>query len=460
MMFNSLKSRLWLTYALIILFLLGAIGVGVLVTLRNNPLLYRQPILQLEEMASVTTARLADGDDPASLNQALRSIAGKTGTRLVLYGPDGHLVADSESLPGAHIELTPPLTPSNPGEVRFIRDMRGRSWLYTLVLFSDRYYLVAAMPQPRLPLALLLRDELFKPLVRAGLYAMLVAIGLALLLAKWVEAPLQKLAHQSAAVTRGDARPIPPEGPAEVRQLFGAFNEMITRLNASQQSQRDFIANVSHELKTPLTSIQGFAQAILEHQPSSARETEQSARIILDEARRMNKMVLGLLTLARLDAGMADPKIEAVNLQALLRNVLEKLSPQAQAAGVSLHDDFTDLPALQSDAENLTQVFVNLIENAIKYSTPGGQVWVTGCLAGEQVELHVRDSGCGIPLEDQARIFERFYQADKARSGGPKRGIGLGLAIAAQLVKAMGGSITVESAPGTGSDFMVKLPIA
>ena len=459
MMFNSLKSRLWLTYALIIILLLAAVGVGVLVTLRNNPLLYRQPLLKLEDVIGSTTTLLSGSDDPAILKSQIKAAAGKTGTRLALYQLDGSLVVDSDGLPGAHIELIPPLTPSIIGEVRFISDTRGRNWVYTLKQFNNRYYLLAASRQPRLPLELLLRDELFKPLVRAGLYAMLAAIALAILLGNWVEAPLQKLARQSADVSRGTAHPIPPEGPTEVRQLFGAFNDMVSRLNSSQQSQRDFIANVSHELKTPLTSIQGFAQAILDQQPSPPAETGQSARIILDEARRMNRMVMGLLTLARLDAGILEPKREAVDLQALLRNVLEKLAPQALSAGVALNEDLVSVPIVLVDAENLTQVFVNLVENAIKYSNSGGQVQVTCHQVDRLVEVHVRDNGRGIPLEDRERIFERFYQADKARSGGPNRGLGLGLAIANQMMKSMGGTITVESEPGTGSDFMVKLPI-
>jgi signal transduction histidine kinase len=458
MMFNSLKSRLWLTYALIIVFLLIAVGVGVLVALRNNPLLYRQPLIQLEAVVN-TTALLSGTDDPEILKSQIKAAANKTGIRLALYQLDGSLVADSDDLPGAYIELVSPLIPSNIGEVRFTGDTRGRNWVYTLKQFGDHYYLLAATRQPRLPLQLLLRDELFKPLIRAGLYAMLAAIALAILLGNWVEAPLQKLASQSAAVSRGIAQPIPPEGPSEVRQLFSAYNDMVTRLNSSQQSQRDFIANISHELKTPLTSIQGFGQAILDQQPAPSGETSQSAQVILDEAQRMNKMVLGLLTLARLDAGISTPKKDAIDLQALLRNTLEKLAPQAQTAGVSLHEEFTEIPTLLADAENLMQVFVNLVENAIKYSNRGDQVWVTCCQVDRQVEVHVRDNGRGIPLEDQARIFERFYQADKARSGGPKRGIGLGLAIANQMVKSMGGTITVESELGTGSNFMVKLPL-
>jgi two-component system OmpR family sensor kinase len=460
-MFNSLKSRLWLTYFLIIILLLTAVGLGVLVTLRNNPLLYRQPLGQLETAVNMTSTVIAGVTDPMVLKSQIQTAAERSGIRLALYELDGKLVADSAALPGNRIELTVPRKDSIPGEVNFIDDVRGRSWLYSLKQISGRHYVLAASLKPRIPLALLLKDELFKPLVRAGVIAMLAAIALAIILGNWVEAPLQKLVNQSDAVTRGEAQPIPPEGPSEVRRLFTAFNNMVLRLNASQQSERDFIANVSHELKTPLTSIQGFAQAILDQQPAAPPETEKSASIILDEARRMNKMVIGLLTLARLDAGITSMKVEVVNLQALLQNVLEKLTPQAKSAGVILEQDLRPVPEILADAENLTQVFVNLVENGIKYSKQeGGQVRVSLHQRDDLIEVHVLDNGRGIPLKDQARIFERFYQTDKARSGGPKRGVGLGLSIASQLVKAMGGTLSVESEAAGGCDFMVKLPLA
>jgi len=458
-MFTSLKSRLWLTYALMIALVLGAVGIGVLLSLRKSPLVYRQPLTQLEAVVNSTVSLINTNPNATGLKSILKSESLKTKTRLAIYQPDGVLVFDSDILPGDRLTLSAPLDASAPGEVRFTDDLKKRGWLYTLKPINDQLYLLAAGRLPRLPLLLILRDELFTPFVRAGLLAMLLAVALAIILGNWVEAPLLKLAQQAAAVTRGDAQPIPMEGPTEVRQLSGTFNEMVTKLNASQQSQRDFIANVSHELKTPLTSIQGFAQAILDQSSPLPDETRQSARIILDEAHRMNRLVMGLLTLARLDTGMTESRKEAVDLEALLRNVLERLAPQAQSAQVALIDRIELVPEIMADPESLSQIFTNLIDNAIKYSKKDGKVTVTCQQRGSELEVHILDTGVGIPLRAQARIFERFYQIDKSRRGGAKRGVGLGLAIASQFVKSMGGIITVQSEPGKGSDFMVKLPI-
>ncbi len=458
-MFTSLKSRLWLTYALMIVLVLGAVGIGVLLSLRKSPLVYRQPLNQLEVVVNSTIGRINTNPGATGFESILTGESIKTKTRLALYRADGELVFDSDMHPGNHLVIPTPLSASGTGEIRFVNDQKNRGWLYTLKPINDQFYLMAAGRLPRLPLLLILRDELFTPFVRAGVLAMLLAVALAIIFGNWVEAPLNKLARQANAVTQGNARPIPLEGPAEIKQLVGTFNEMVTKLNASQESQRDFIANVSHELKTPLTSIQGFAQAILEQASPAPDETRQSAKIILNESQRMNKLVIGLLTLARLDAGITDSKKENVDLAVILRSVLERLTPQAQNASVTLVDQIGPVPEIMTDAENITQVFVNLIDNAIKYSKKGGKVTVSCLQHGAEVEVHIIDNGAGIPLQDQTRIFERFYQIDKSRRGGVKHGVGLGLAIANQIVKSMGGVLTVESTPGTGSDFMVKLPI-
>jgi len=458
-MFSSLKSRLWLTYTLLIVLLLSSVGIGILLTLRNNPVLYRQPVTQLESVIDRTINLISRTPDIRDMKSVLFDQSHLTNTRLALFHADGTLEFDSEPPPGAQLQLSIPLIPSIPGEVRFVNDLRDRGWVYTVKPVNDKLFLMAAIKKPRLPLSLLLRDELFTPLVRAGMLAMLLAVALAIFLGNWVEAPLLKLAGQATAVTRGGAKPVSLEGPTEVKQLLGTFNDMVTKLNASQQSQRDFIANVSHELKTPLTSIQGFAQAILDQVNVSEEETQQSAKIILNEAQRMNRLVMDLLTLARLDAGNTGSRKGDVDLAAVLHNVLERLTPQAQQAAVTLVDQINPVPGIQADVESLSQVFANLIDNAIKFSSRGGKVTVSCRAKGGEIEVHVVDSGVGIAKQDQARIFERFYQIDKSRRGGVKRGVGLGLAIANQLITSMGGSIAVQSDQGAGSDFMVKLPI-
>jgi signal transduction histidine kinase len=217
------------------------------------------------------------------------------------------------------------------------------------------------------------------------------------------------------------------------------------------------VANVSHELRTPLTSIRGFAQAILDGTASDAESQGHAAQVILDEADRLRRLVDDLLELARLDSGQIVFARDRVDLNRLIAAVVERLSPRAAEAGVTVRYDPPRFPNLIGDGDRLAQVFTNLLDNAIKYSGAGGEVRVWGDTTEAWVTAHIDDSGPGIPPEELSRIFERFYQLDKARSG---RGAGLGLAISHEIVREHGGHLVAQSSPGKGSRFSVQLPIS
>jgi two-component system sensor histidine kinase ResE len=235
---------------------------------------------------------------------------------------------------------------------------------------------------------------------------------------------------------------------------------MADQVEASQRSQRDLVANVSHELKTPLTSIQGFSQALLDGTAVGPGDPARAARVIHDEAGRMGRMVDDLLVLARFDAGQVEMTRERVHLGPLLRACVEKLGPQMEAATVALALDIPDGLSALGDGDRLAQVFTNLLDNAVAHTRAGGQIGVTARPADQtdSVEVVVTDTGDGIPAEELPRVFERFYQVDKARRH--SRGAGLGLAITKEIVEAHGGTISAESVVGLGSKFTVRLPDA
>jgi signal transduction histidine kinase len=184
-----------------------------------------------------------------------------------------------------------------------------------------------------------------------------------------------------------------------------------------------------------------------------------AAQIIYDEAGRMHRMVLDLLDLARLDAGTLDLKRGVVDISALLQSMLEKFAPLAGRKEVRLSFSGPGLPLIPGDGDRLAQVFTNLIENALKFTPAGGQVGLSAKVAGAWLEIEVSDAGAGIEPGALPHIFERFYQADASRRGGEKHGAGLGLAIVAEIVRAHGGKISVQSSPGQGSVFFVSLPL-
>jgi two-component system sensor histidine kinase ResE len=271
---------------------------------------------------------------------------------------------------------------------------------------------------------------------------------------------LRRISATARAVASGEYRPIPLEGPSEVQELVRSFNEMSALVQVSQQSQRDFVANVSHDLKTPLTSIQGFAQAILDGTANNPEALNKATKVIHAEASRMNRLVTDLLELARLDSGIVELERAPLNLAELLKGVIEQFNPQVLKADIDLKVEIDPISDIIGDSDRLKQVFTNLIDNALKHTPISGSITLRARQVESHVEVLVSDTGPGIPPGELSRIFERFYQVDKSRRGGSERGMGLGLAIAHEIVTAHGGTISAHNNPKQGSSFVVKLPVA
>lgn len=233
----------------------------------------------------------------------------------------------------------------------------------------------------------------------------------------------------------------------------------VTDVVRAEQMRRDFIANVSHEMRTPLTSISGYVETLLESEYDLPGPTREFLAIILKNATRMNRLTEDLLALASVESGDYKVKSRAVPASMLVRDAIHALAGIVIDGDVKLEAGITtETPAL-ADEDALTQVFGNLIENAVKYGKNGGRVIVGARDCEGSVEFYVQDFGPGIASEHLPRIFERFYRVDKARSR-ESGGTGLGLAIAKHIVMAHGGTIRVESELGLGATFLFTLPIA
>lgn len=456
-MFSSLRARLWLSYAGLIVLALSIMFLALGVYLWRNPLLYRQTLTRLRTVEAAVAKRQG-GVFGQSLPAAMQRAAKAFDVRLLWFDPDGLLLEDTG--PSQPLIALPRETVLR-REAPILRDEAGQQWLYTRQALEDGSTLLIVALRPRVPLWSVLQNEVLPIFLQGGGAALLLSLALAFLMARWVADPLQRIVTASQHVPVADQPPLEERGPREVRELTRAFNAMTARVQASQKSQRDFVANVSHELKTPLTSIQGFAQAILDETADTPESRTQAAEIIYNESARMYRMVLDLLDLACLDAGTADLKTEAVDVTALLNGMAEKFSLQAQQAGVTLQVDAPPgLPSLAADGDRLAQVLTNLVDNALKHTPPGGQVALGAQLERAEMVIRVADTGAGIPAQAIPHIFERFYQADASRPGGEKRGAGLGLAIAHEIIAAHGGRITLRSQEGQGTVFYVHLPLS
>lgn len=459
-MFQSIRTRLFLTYLLIISLVLVVIGVSLTIFLLRNPVVEQFTYRRMEASLGLLTNR---GDrilaDSALADRRLLDRLDELSDFRAILVSGGELVGDSRSgdhsIPASVLNEAQTSPTSLSGSYRVLGEGR---WLYVSQPLATGEVLVLIAPRPN-PLALRTwGDDLLRPLLQAGLLGLLCSVLLSWLFSRWVAAPLKRISRASDAIAEGDYSPISvPQAPTEVRSLALSFNEMAEQVQNSRAIQRDFVANVSHELRTPLTSIRGFAQAILDGTASDADSQGHAAKVILDEADRLRRLVDDLLELARLDSGQIVFARERVDLNALIAAVVERLSPRAAEAGVTVKYDPPGFPDLIGDGDRLAQVFTNLLDNAIKYSGAGGQVRVWGETAEAWVTAHIDDSGPGIPPEELSRIFERFYQLDKARSG---RGAGLGLAITHEIVRGHDGHLVAQSSPGKGSRFSVQLPIA
>jgi two-component system phosphate regulon sensor histidine kinase PhoR len=234
----------------------------------------------------------------------------------------------------------------------------------------------------------------------------------------------------------------------------------ITELRRLERVRRDFVANVSHEFKTPLTAIQGFAETLLAGALEDQANRGRFVEIIREHARRLARLTDDLLKLSRIEAGRLELEIRPVSVAALVNACVETTRLRAEAKGLRIQVDLPEgIPAVRGDGPQLGEVLQNLLDNAVLYTPSGGRIEVAAHSNGRSTIFTVADTGIGIPESDLERIFERFYRVDSARSR-EAGGTGLGLAIARHIVEAHGGSIWVESAVGQGSRFHFSVPFA
>jgi two-component system phosphate regulon sensor histidine kinase PhoR len=233
----------------------------------------------------------------------------------------------------------------------------------------------------------------------------------------------------------------------------------ITELRKLERVRRDFVANVSHELKTPLTAIQGFAETLLAGAVDDPKNRIHFLEIILDHSRRLARLTDDLLKLSKMDADRLGLEICRLSVRQFVESCVETAQRPAGEKDLRISVNLSNhLPDIAADRRRLAEVLQNLLDNAIQYTAPGGQIILSASADGSEVRFTVSDTGIGIPQADQPRIFERFYRVDAARSR-EVGGTGLGLAIAKHLVEVHGGRIWVESEVGKGSQFHFTVPI-
>ena len=303
---------------------------------------------------------------------------------------------------------------------------------------------IVVLAQPQSFVATIAAGDLATRLLEAGGAALVVAMLLILVVSRSVTRPVTQLAAAAEDIAAGNySRRVSIGGQDEIGMLGSAFNRMAEAVERARKIQRDFLANVSHELKTPLTSLIGFSHALIDGSLLSEAERSRAATIVHEESERVLRMAQELLDLARVEAGSISMHITSVDLGAQLEQELEIVRPRAGARGLALTLNVPDdIPPVAADPERLHQILDNLLDNAVKYAPDGTTVTAVARLSGSAVESVVSNPA-GAHRPDPDRMFDRFYRADPSRSAAAG-GVGLGLAISRELAAAMKGRLWAD----------------
>jgi heavy metal sensor kinase len=456
---RSIRFRLTLWYVLLLAIILAGFSAGIYVTLRHNLYTNLDDSLQTRVADLLPLIRF-EGDRPTLAESISATSADLDEQFARVYDSSGRLTFDNSGGRGGEPTDGEAIQKALAGgTVTRGIDVNDEPFRVRIVPIEQEGRVTGALEVGRA--ADDVSDALRSLLLILGV-AYPVTLALASLggifLASRALSPIDNLTRLARRISAEDLSQrlnlrLPDD---EVGRLARTFDDMIARLEDAFRRQRQFTADASHELRTPLTAVKGQVEVALTRprEPDAYREVLQTVN---EEVDRLIRLVGSLLTLARADVGQIPVALDAVDVPDLVAAAVEQVRPAAQQRDVELALAFGPPVTLRADEDLLLQLLLNLLDNAAKYTPSGGRVtagWSTG---GARVELWVRDTGAGIAPEHLAHIFDRFYRADQGRSRA-EGGVGLGLSICRWIAEAHGGSISVESAPGQGSTFTVRLP--
>jgi len=471
---KTLNRQLYLSYLLITLLSLGAIGGYTVNALRN--FYYEQTSADLESRARLIQHQASRHFSPLNISELKRlaKTLGQPGVqRVTLILPDGTVAGDSDEDPtrmdnhAGRPEVKEALAGETGSSVRVSSTLNANLMYVALPVDLDGQLTGVV----RLSIPLTVIDETLKGMLwkifLAGLLIALAATPISLYISGRISRPLLQMKDNAERFASGklDSR-IRVEGPDDVIRLAEALNQMaaqlddrIHRLRKLENIRRDFVANVSHELKTPITSIKGFVETLLGGALDSPEDSKRFLGIVAGQADRLNAIIDDLLVLSRLeqDSEKVEIIIEESGLKPVLEMAIQACAPKASEKKIRVDLNCPESVTARINPQLLEQAVINLVDNAVKYSLPSTQVQVDVSSDNGEIAVVVTDEGRGIAKEHFPRLFERFYRVDSDRSR-EMGGTGLGLAIVKHIAQVHGGSVSVDSSVGKGSTFRIHLP--
>ncbi len=465
---SRLFSKLMLTYIFVIAAVLTVLGL-LLPFLLNNYFIYNKQtelIVKGNNIVELIKPLLLEKRDPAMLVNLLNSADRNMGAEVwvidrtgsVITASADHLRHEGDTLEQKDIENL------QRGQIS-VRE--GVSHFYNETVLSvvlpvkNRGQVIGGVilysPVIGIDLTMTKVQNLF---IYSAVVSILFATLVAYFFSKSVSQPLQEMNRVAHRVAEGkfDVR-VKARSNDEIGELGRSFNFMATQIEHHENMRREFVANVSHELRSPLTSMQGFIEAMLDGKDKTPVARKRYLDIVHDETMRLIRLVNELLDLSRIEAGIVRLKTEGLDLANIIEIVLKKHRPALMERNLQVIQKITSqIPEVKGDADRIQQVMNNLLDNAIRFSANNGKIIITVTNEADGVKISVEDQGQGIPAEELPYIWDRFYKVDKARTR-ETEGTGLGLAIARRIVEQHGGKVEAVSIPNMGSKFTFSIPL-
>ncbi|NLM52665.1 MAG: cell wall metabolism sensor histidine kinase WalK [Firmicutes bacterium] len=467
-MFNSIRTKLTATYIILIVAVMAFAAFFLLNVLSNYYLSYEYAKLQgaAKVVRDLVATKLQAAPDVVDISNQAELVARQNNARILITDHKQRVLGDSVRVDGLvgttldRMEIA-----------RALMRFEDEAWSIQYSDLSDTWVMQVAVPVlngDKVVGAVFIASslaevyEVQKDLRNYIIILMLLTIMLAGLLghflARRITDPIESLTVAAEKMAAGDlSQHVSVRSQDEIGRLTKQFNEMAMRLQESTRQLKDFVANASHEMRTPLTSLNLLVKSLREY-PLDKEEQEEFLADIDQELERLIHLVEELLDLSRLDRLAAEDTMMTVDVVPLLRDTLDALQRRAEDKNIALTYNLADKAKAFVVPHQIKQVVFNLIDNAIKYTPEGGQISVNLTQEPNLLKLTVSDTGIGIPVEQREKVFERFYRIDKARSR-EQGGTGLGLSIVLEIVKRHQGKVWIEDGPGgQGTTFVVTLP--
>ncbi|MCO5388807.1 MAG: cell wall metabolism sensor histidine kinase WalK [Desulfosporosinus sp.] len=464
---KTIFTRLVGSFILIVVISLVVIGVSLSFMFKNY--LFEQKerelIIKGQDMAQVVKPFLVEKRDPHDFVNLANRLDLNMGTEVWVVDKSGAVIAaaaNHEYCEGNYLEASE-LKIMQSGSVSV---SKGQSQYFQEPVIR---VIIPIIHEERIIGAIILYSpirgidkalaNLTQMVLSAGIVSLTIAFLIGIILSRRLSRPILTITEASISIANGQKHVTVPTDTRikEINQLGKTFNKMSSKVEANEERMKEFVANVSHELRSPLTSIKGFIEALIDNKGRTPEVQQRFLTIINDETDRLSHLVNDLLILSRSDAGSyLEP--EDVELKDFIENVITGFRSRAEENSITMQViSIEDRVYLKIDINSLHQIIANLVDNALKYSPQGGNVSISIAESENMISISIRDSGLGIPEKDLPHIWDRFYRVDKDRSR-ETGGTGLGLAIIKQLTEKNGGQVEVESALGKGSIFCVRFP--